>query len=63
MKKPGLSSLPREYGLSADVSGKPPRAGGDLLFIYARTLDEAGTRVPDGRQPVAFTVEGNALEP
>jgi len=57
VKTPGA---PKALALSADVSGKPPVAGGDLLFVYARVVDEAGTVVPSSKIPITFAVEGDA---
>jgi beta-galactosidase len=57
VKTPGAA---KTLSLSADLSGRPARAGGDLLFIYARAMDEAGTCVPTFKNPVTFTVEGDA---
>lgn len=57
VKTPGVAT---NIELSVDLSGKPAKAGGDLLFIYARILDEAGTCVSDYKAPVTFTLEGDA---
>ena len=57
VKTPGE---PKALALSADLSGKPIVAGGDLLFIYARVVDASGTVVPDSKSPITFTIEGDA---
>ena len=57
VKTPGE---PKALALSADLSGKPAVAGGDLLFVYAKVVDASGTVVPNSKIPVTFTVEGDA---
>jgi beta-galactosidase len=57
VKTPGE---PKALALSADFSGKPAVAGGDLLFVYAKVVDASGTVVPNSKIPVTFTVEGDA---
>lgn len=52
---------PKSIAVSVDSSGKPARAGGDVVFLYAKILDESGTVVPNNKLPVTFTVEGDAV--
>lgn len=57
VKTPGAAHALK---LNIDLSGKPLAAGGDLVFLRARILDENGTLVPDATRMVKFTVEGDA---
>ncbi|MEO5913942.1 MAG: glycoside hydrolase family 2 TIM barrel-domain containing protein [Luteolibacter sp.] len=50
----------KAIALGVDASGKSAAAGGDLLFVYARIVDENGTVVPDATTPVEFSVSGDA---
>ncbi|HDS06480.1 MAG TPA: DUF4982 domain-containing protein [Bacteroides sp.] len=52
---------PRSLELVADYSGMPWAAdGNDVIFIYARVLDDAGTVVPVNDLEVRFETGGNA---
>ncbi len=51
---------PTRIALAADLSGKPLGTGGDLVFVYARIIDDEGTLVSDSSLPVKFSLEGEA---
>lgn len=51
---------PARLELAADLSGRALAAGGDIVFVYARVVDAAGTVVPTTELPVRFAVEGDA---
>lgn len=52
---------PSKLQLEWDASRKPPAAGtNDVIFIYAKLLDENGTVCPVNETEVYFTVEGDA---
>lgn len=53
---------PVKLELKADLSRKEPKAGcNDVIFIYARLLDENNTVVPENNIPVTFKIEGDAM--
>ncbi len=56
VKTPGPA---KSLVLGVDTSGKPA-AVGDLLFVYARIVDAAGTVVPDATTAVTFSASGDA---
>jgi len=48
--------------LAADMSGKKPVAGtNDVIFGYARLVDDSGTIVPENNRSVTFTVDGDGM--
>ncbi|MES2924307.1 MAG: glycoside hydrolase family 2 TIM barrel-domain containing protein [Verrucomicrobiota bacterium] len=56
VKTPGPA---KSLVLAVDTSGKPAQPG-DLLFVYARIVDAAGSVVPDATTPITFSVSGDA---
>lgn len=60
VETPGKAS---KIELSVDFSGKELAANTpDLVFIYAKILDENGNLVPTADNPVKFTLEGSNAE-
>lgn len=53
---------PVKLEINADISGKEPKAGcNDVIFIYARLVDENNTVVPENNIPLTFIIEGDAV--
>jgi beta-galactosidase len=52
---------PQRLEVVADLSGRAAGAGGDLIFVHARVVDEHGTVVPLAELPVQFQIEGDAV--
>ncbi len=52
---------PDNIALEVDLSGKEiAREGSDVIFVYAKIVDENGTLVPDAETEIEFKVEGDA---
>lgn len=43
-----------------DESGRPLESNGDMVFLYAAIIDQAGTILPDADQMIRFKVTGDA---
>lgn len=51
---------PKRIELAVDLSGKPiAEDSPDVVFVYAKILDEKGTLVPDAAQKINFSVAGD----
>lgn len=51
----------KQIKLSVDYSGKNPEKGcNDVIFIYATICDEKGNRVYDYKDPIRFSITGDA---
>jgi beta-galactosidase len=57
VKTPGEA---KRLELVLDISSRPLAADGDLVFVYARVVDEAGTVAPNSAASVNFQVKGPA---
>jgi beta-galactosidase len=52
---------PVKLELKADISEKEPKAGcNDIIFVYARLVDDNNTVVPENEILVTFNIEGDA---
>jgi beta-galactosidase len=52
---------PVKIEIKVDKSGKEPKAGcNDMVFVYARLIDQNGTVVPINGEKMNFKIEGDA---